>query len=189
MKRSSNVQRPSMEKSLGKAFPFVMFGAFSAFMFFSQYESETEGAIYLDDNECKNNNPEQAEQCELAYQEAVEEAERSAPKYKTERECEYDFREDDCYYSSRYFAYLPRMSGYYYTTDLDDFDGYKKRYYSQPMYRYKKGYYSGSGQFFGSHRVRSVTMTSNSLRKGGGTIGSAMSRGGFGKAVSSSRGG
>ncbi|CAK4067364.1 DUF1190 domain-containing protein [Vibrio sp. 16] len=186
MKRSSNVQRPSMEKAIGKAFPFVMFGTF---MVFSQYESKTEGAIYLDSNECKNNNLEQAEECELAYQEALAEAERTGPKYKTERECEYDFREDDCYYSSRYFSYIPRMGGYYYSTDLDDFDGYKKRYYSQPMYRYKKGYYSGSGQFFGSHRITPVTLASTSLKKGGGTIGSAMSRGGFGKAVSSSRGG
>ncbi|WP_159654263.1 DUF1190 domain-containing protein [Vibrio atypicus] len=185
MKRSSNVQRPSMEKALGKAFPFVMFGGF---MIFSQYESKTEGAIYYDANECQDNNPEEAQQCELAYQDAMDEAERSAPRYKTERECEYDFREDDCYYSSRYFSYIPRMSGFFYSTDLDDFDGYKKRYYSQPMYRFKKGYYSGTGSFYGSHRVQTVKMSSGSLRKGG-TIGKAMSRGGFGKAVSSSRGG
>ncbi|MDW2266116.1 hypothetical protein R7070_25625, partial [Vibrio sp. 1557] len=68
--------------------------------------------------------------------------------------------------------------------------GYNKSYYSEPMYRYKSKFYNGAGQFFGSYRNQSTKVATSSLNKrGGGTIGRAMSRGGFGKAVSVSRGG
>ncbi len=82
------------------------------------------------------------------------------------------------------------FGGFFYSRSVNDLKGYNKSYYSEPMYRYKSKFYNGAGQFFGSYRNQSTKVaTSNLNKRGGGTIGRAMSRGGFGKAVSVSRGG
>lgn len=86
--------------------------------------------------------------------------------------------------------YVPHFGGFFYSRSVNDLKGYNKSYYSEPMYRYKSKFYNGAGQFFGSYRNQSTKVaTSNLNKRGGGTIGRAMSRGGFGKAVSVSRGG
>ncbi|HHF3041206.1 TPA: DUF1190 domain-containing protein [Vibrio diabolicus] len=189
MKRSSNVKRSSMDKSLklGKIIPFAAFGGI---FFFATQESKTEGYIFSDADECKSNSLEFSEQCDIAYQEALARAERNAPRYNNEFECENDFYEDDCYYSSSSRAYVPHFGGFFYSRALSGLKGYNKSYYSEPMYRYKSKFYNGAGQFFGSYRNQPTKVaTSNLNKRGGGTIGRAMSRGGFGKAVSVSRGG
>lgn len=82
------------------------------------------------------------------------------------------------------------LAVFFYSRSLSGLKGYNKSYYSEPMYRYKSKFYNGAGQFFGSYRNQPTKVATNSLNKrGGGTIGRAMSRGGFGKAVSVSRGG
>lgn len=90
MKRSSNVKRSSMDKSLklGKIIPFAAFGGI---FFLATQESKTEGYIFSDADECKSNSPEFSEQCDIAYQEALARAERNAPRYNNEFECENDF--------------------------------------------------------------------------------------------------
>ncbi|HDM8222056.1 TPA: DUF1190 domain-containing protein [Vibrio campbellii] len=189
MKRSSNVKRSSMDKSfkVGRVIPFVAFGGI---FFLATHESKTEGYIYTDADECKSDIPEFSEQCEIAYQEAMARAEENAPRYNNEFECEDDFYEDDCYYSSRHRSYVPNFGGYFFSRAVSGLSGYNKSYYSEPMYRYKSKYYNGAGQFYGSYRNQSTKVaTSNLNKRGGGTIGRAMSRGGFGKAVSVSRGG
>ncbi|OXE32839.1 hypothetical protein CA163_10650, partial [Vibrio parahaemolyticus] len=54
MKRSSNVKRSSMDKSLklGKIIPFAAFGGI---FFLATQESKTEGYIFSDADECKSN--------------------------------------------------------------------------------------------------------------------------------------
>lgn len=178
-----------MDKSLklGKIIPFAAFGGI---FFLATQESKTEGYIFSDADECKSNSPEFSEQCDIAYQEALARAERNAPRYNNEFECENDFYEDDCYYSSSSRAYVPHFGGFFYSRSVNDLKGYNKSYYSEPMYRYKSKFYNGAGQFFGSYRNQSTKVaTSNLNKRGGGTIGRAKSRGGFGKAVSVSRGG
>lgn len=189
MKRSSNVKRSSMDKSF-KVSRLIPFAAFGGIFYLATQESTTEGAIYLDASECKASEPGFSEQCDIAYQEAKERAEQNAPRYTTEHECENDFYQDDCYYSSRYNSYVPFASGFFFSRALSNLSGYNKSYYSEPMYRYKSKYYNGAGQFYGSYRNQPTSVASSRLNKrGGGTIGQVMSRGGFGKAVSGSRGG
>ncbi|MCG9776051.1 DUF1190 domain-containing protein, partial [Vibrio diabolicus] len=132
MKRSSNVKRSSMDKSLklGKIIPFAAFGGI---FFFATQESKTEGYIFSDADECKSNSPEFSEQCDIAYQEALARAERNAPRYNNEFECENDFYEDDCYYSSSSRAYVPHFGGFFYSRALSGLKGYNKSYYSEPM--------------------------------------------------------
>jgi uncharacterized protein YgiB involved in biofilm formation len=178
---------------MDKSFKFariIPFAAFGGIFFFATQESQTEGAIYLDANECKSSEPEFSEQCDIAYKEAMARAEQNAPRYTTEYECENDFYQDDCYYSSRYHSYVPFVSGFFFSHALSNLKGYNKSYYSEPMYRYKSKYYNGTGQFYGSYRNQPTKVASSRLnQRGGGTVGRAMSRGGFGKAVSVSHGG
>ena len=178
-----------MDKSfkVGRIIPFVAFGGI---FFLATHESKTEGYIYTDADECKSDAPEFSEQCEIAYQEAIARAEENAPRYNNEYECEDDFYEDDCYYSSRHRSYVPFMGGYFFSRAVSGLSGYNKSYYSEPMYRYNSNAYNGAGQFPRSTRKPPTQgATSNLNKRGGGTIGRAMSRGGFGKAVSVSRGG
>ena len=189
MKRSSNVKRSSMDKSF-KIARIIPFAAFGGIFYLATQESTTEGAIYLDASECQSSEPGFSEQCDIAYQEAMARAEQNAPRYTSEHECENDFYQDDCYYSSSYHSYVPFVSGFFFSRALSNLKGYNKSYYSEPMYRYKSKYYNGAGQFYGSYRNQSTKVATSRLNKsGGGTIGRAMSRGGFGKAVSVSHGG
>ncbi len=189
MKRSSNVKRSSMDKSfkVGRLIPFAAFGGV---FFLATQQSQTEGNIYLDADECKSSEPEFSDQCDIAYKDALEKAEQNAPRYTTEYECENDFNQDDCYYSSRYHSYVPFVSGFFFSRAINNISGYNKSYYSEPMYRYRSKYYNGDGQFYGSYRNQPTKVATSRLnQRAGGTVGRAMSRGGFGKAVSVSHGG
>ncbi len=189
MKRSSNVKRSSMDKSfkVGRLIPFAAFGGI---FFLATQQPQTEGTIYRDVNECESSEVEFSEQCSIAYQEAMAKAEQNAPRYSTEYECKNDFNQDDCYYSSRYHAYVPFVTGFFFSRAVSNLNGYSKSYYSEPMYRYKSKYYNGEGQFYGAHRNQPTKVATSRLNKrAGGTVGRAMSRGGFGQAVSVSHGG
>ena len=113
------------------------------------------------------NSPEFSEQCDIAYQEALARAERNAPRYNNEFECENDFYEDDCYYSSSSRAYVPHFGGFFYSRALSGLKGYNKSYYSEPMYRYKSKFYNGAGQFFGSYRNQPTKVATSNLNKRG----------------------
>ncbi|HAS6166006.1 TPA: DUF1190 domain-containing protein [Vibrio vulnificus] len=185
MKRSSNVKKSSFEKIM-PAIPYVLFGGFFAY---TVYEPETEGYIFKDADHCKRNNPEFGAQCDLAYQEALARAEYSAPKYSWSQACRSEFSDDECHYSSVYHSYIPRMNSFFYTSDTSGLKNSSKSFFSEPLYRYKHGYYSGSGVSYGSTLGKAVNINTSSLKSSGGTIGKVMSRGGFGHSVSVSRGG
>ncbi|MBE4617282.1 DUF1190 domain-containing protein [Vibrio navarrensis] len=187
MKRSANVKKSSFDKVL-PAIPYLLVGGVAAYSF---YEPKTEGYIYRDSEQCKRNHPGYFEQCELAYKEALARAEFSAPRYQSESECkrEFGYDSDDCYYSSTYHSYMPRMSSFFYTRDTSGLTSRSSAFFSQPLYRYRSGYYSGDGVSYGTKLGQAMKINTSSIKSSGGTIGKVMSRGGFGKSVSISRGG
>ncbi|ENM5724459.1 DUF1190 domain-containing protein [Vibrio mimicus] len=184
MKRSSNINKSTFDK-VRATLPFVFFGGIFAY---SVYEPKTEGYIFKDDEHCKNSNPEMAEQCDIAYQDALARAELNAPKYSSSQSCQSEFS-DDCYYSSSYNSYIPRMNSFFYTNDLSGLKQTQKTYFSEPLYRYRSGYYSGSGTSYGTKIGQSMSMNTDSIKSSSGTIGKVMSRGGFGQSISRSLGG
>jgi uncharacterized protein YgiB involved in biofilm formation len=77
-------------------------------------EEQQEANIYTSANDCISHNPDAVEQCNTAYEEAVQEAERTAPRYNSQQDCEYDFGVDRCrtHSSSGGSFFIPFMAGY-----------------------------------------------------------------------------
>ncbi len=199
MKRSSYVDRPSMTKTIVKCAPFAAFGGV---FLYAMFGNKTDGAIYLDDSECARHETGYLKECTMAYQDAIKQAEETAPRYHDKDDCEDEFRRGQCFYDEDSRQFSPTMTGFFFTTDVDDFKQYRhKGYYSEAMYSYRRGYYSSTGYFYANNRrdtvrlsnsvITDATKSRTKLKNRGGTIGRAMSRGGFGKSVStsSSRGG
>nr|WP_086938494.1 DUF1190 family protein [Thaumasiovibrio occultus] len=157
-------------------------------------DPETKAVIYKSLDDCQSENPTRAEQCEIAYVNALLEAQRTAPKYASIEDCEADFGKEACVSmanaglpqasaSSNQSWFMPAMAGFMFARMLND-----RRYYSQPMYyssvpssRYYDTWSSADGHRYGSSKgsARTVTVTSRDLEPKP-TVARTISRGGFG---------
>jgi uncharacterized protein YgiB involved in biofilm formation len=163
--------------------------------------------IYRSLGECTDNNPGFFDQCQYAYESAVEEAVRTAPRFSNERDCEYEFGDNRCEYVSNENGsfFMPFMAGFMLSRmlfqdndwDIDFKKKKKKRYYSQPLFTsysrrssLRNQWFDASGKSFGGTH-RTATKVYGSDFKAKPTASRTLSRGGFGKSVatrSSSRG-
>ena len=55
-----------------------------------------EARVYSSIAECQSSIPEQARACEAAYQDALAESQRTAPKYANQADCEFEFGPENC---------------------------------------------------------------------------------------------
>lgn len=187
MKRTQNIDLSSMRKS-PKTFsykPLTIAIAASALVGCSDDNQEAE--VYRTVNDCIADNPEQTEQCEVAYRDAVNEAIKSGPKYSNEAACIADFGPDNCNsYSTQsgQSFFMPFMAGYVISSLLDN-----RRYRSAPLYtsysRRSPAYgkwASTDGNLFGSANSKKVRFGSNDF-KPKPAVRRTMSRGGFGSTI------
>lgn len=143
-------------------------------------------------DDCKSKTNLSEAQCEFAYQQALQEAQRTAPKFQAERDCEDNFGFHNCVQADQGY-FMPVMAGFLVAEVIDEIgDAYSSRYYS-PVYRnkYREPVLAdGSGLSYGSGGYSSyrVSKKANSPQptvskvhpKGTKTI----SRGGFGSTAS-----
>ena len=136
--------------------------------------------------DCTNSNPEFAAQCETAYNEALVEAQRTGPKYNSQRDCESEFGANQCTYVRRDSGsfFMPFMAGYMLSNLMSP-----RGYYSQPMFTsysrhssYRNRWIGADGYDFGDYRRRTMRVSEKSL-KPKPTVTKTMSRGGFGSSV------
>lgn len=187
MKRSKQVVLASMRKNWR---PFTVAPATVAFagaVLSGCSDSSQEATIYQSLDDCIDDNPNYSQECRAAYQFAVEEAERTAPKYRTEYDCIAEFGNNACTRTSNNW-FMPAMAGFMFGRMMDRDRGY----YSQPMFR---SYYPGSifydrwttadGYDYGrsSYKKSKVRVTRDQL-KPKPTVSRTISRGGFGSTVS-----
>ena len=156
--------------------------------------------------DCVSNTSFDVEQCQAAYQQALDEAERTGPKYKTMQTCESEFGPGQCMQPSSGSFFMPLMAGFLINELLFDRD---RRYYSgyyNPVYRYNRPYSKyhdlimmSDGTVIGKHgkkkfkvgksaTSRKPAITKTVSRGGFGSVASAKSNWGGGKSRSSSRG-
>lgn len=137
--------------------------------------------------DCTTNTGLDFEQCNLAYQDAMEEAQRSAPQFFTEQDCEYEFGIGNCFEDEDRNSFFPLMAGYLIADKL--FDRKKKKYkgYYTPVFAYKKpgsryfnNYMFANGQNLGSMSKSSYRMNPSTLQQKP-KFGKTVSRGGFGQ--------
>lgn len=122
-------------------------------------------------------------QCEVAYEKALAEAERTGPKYNSQAACEAEFGYSQCNRSSQGF-FMPFMAGYMVSNLLSGGGGYN------PVYQYRNSRSSlnnrimtADGTMIGRAGQSSYKVASSNL-KPKPTVSRTVSRGGFGSVAS-----
>ncbi|AOM42265.1 DUF1190 family protein [Xenorhabdus hominickii] len=96
-KRTKEINRDSFRKTWRsyRLAPIAL--AVSAVFMLSACEQNDETvSLYTNADECSQANPSQSEQCKIAYNNALKEAEKTAPKYASREECVAEFGEQQC---------------------------------------------------------------------------------------------
>ncbi|WP_175494941.1 DUF1190 family protein [Xenorhabdus mauleonii] len=97
MKRTKEINRDSFRKTWRSYRLAPVALAISAAFLLSACEQNDETvSLYTNADECSQANPSQSEQCKVAYNTALKEAEKTAPKYATREDCVAEFGEQQC---------------------------------------------------------------------------------------------
>ena len=97
MKRTKNINQNAFRKSWRSYRLAPVAVAVSAVFILSACEESDETvSLYTNAQDCSQANPSQAEQCTLAYNNALQEAAKTAPKYATQADCIAEFGESMC---------------------------------------------------------------------------------------------
>lgn len=182
IKRSRNINLAKMRKGFAPKPVAVGIAA----VFLSACGERQEAAVYTTAEDCIDDNPQYSAQCKTAYQEALIEAERTGPKYASERDCENEFGSNQCRtvntQSGSFF--MPFMAGYMLSNIMSP-----RGYYYQPMYtsysRYSPMRYrwmTADGYDYGDLRKRKFNVSKDAY-KPKPSVTKTMSRGGFGSSV------
>ncbi|WP_413113593.1 DUF1190 domain-containing protein [Thaumasiovibrio sp. DFM-14] len=92
-------------------------------------DKEVDGTIYQSVADCVDDNPAQSESCQSAYELALVDAERTAPKYNSLADCQAEFGSNSCMHNPQNNWFMPAMTGFMFARMLNG-----SQYYSQPMY-------------------------------------------------------
>ena len=97
MKRTKDINQDAFRKSWRsyRLAP-VAIAVSAVFMLSACEESDETVSLYTNAQDCSQANPSQAEQCTLAYNNALQEAAKTAPKYATQADCIAEFGESMC---------------------------------------------------------------------------------------------
>ena len=193
MKRSRQIELANLRKA-DKPLPLkpITVGVMAATL--SACGDSEVANIYPSVMECAMDNPEFVEMCELAYEQAVEEAEQTSPKYARQDECEDDFGLSNCqpYTGMGNNWFMPAMAGFMMARMLDDdFDidlkKKKKKRYSSPLFMSKNrrspvfgNWVAATGKSYGSFNTRQTRVSSKAFAAKP-KVTKTTSRGGFGK--------
>ncbi|MDC4168015.1 hypothetical protein DA099_05720 [Photobacterium damselae] len=188
MKRSKKVVYASMKKSwVPKSLTTITMASFALT---GCTDNDQPATIYQTLDDCISDNPDIVEQCKSAYQYALEEAERTAPKYKTDSDCMAEFGIDTCIKAPNHDWFMPAMAGFMFARALNNTT--TSHYYSQPMFRshyptsvFYDRWTTSDGRDYGKSTYSKTTVNikkDNMKAKPAATR--TISRGGFGSTVS-----
>ncbi len=128
-------------------------------------------------------------ECQAAYQQAQEEAERTGPKYRSTYECESEFGSGQCMQSSSGGYFMPMMTGFMIGRMMSGGSSYSGYGYN-PVYRYNRPYSSNhnkimtaDGTVIGKPGQKSYRVDKSAM-KSKPTVTRTVSRGGFGSMAS-----
>lgn len=190
MKRSRNINLDLMRKESVKRFhlrPLVI-GVAAAVL--SGCSSDEQVKVVKSPEDCASSTELSLEQCEAAYMKALDEAERTGPKYSSRAMCEAEFGAGQCTTPrSGGSTFIPLMAGFMVGQALSSRnEPYRGSY--NPVYRYSRPYSSlnnrimtADGTVIGDYGKRSYTVNKSSL-KSKPSVTRTVSRGGFGAVAS-----
>ncbi|WP_018416957.1 DUF1190 domain-containing protein [Teredinibacter turnerae] len=193
MKRSQHVLLPRLRKGV---FPAKRLAVAIAAVVAAGCSMKQEAKIFTSVDECESDaNYTQAE-CAAAYEKALADARKTAPRYSSRSDCEYEFGPGSCQnYSSgpgigSYF--IPAMAGFMIGQALQHrSNGYYGPAYNPVFYHYDGGYNrnrapvwtTADGTTLGNGSKRSVNVGKSTF-KPKPAVTRTMSRGGFGSTAS-----
>lgn len=182
-KRSTTINLARMRKGFSPK-PLAL-GVASVFLAACS-DNKEEALVYNNPQDCVKDNPEFSEQCETAYKEALAEAQRTGPKYRSQNDCEYEFGNNQCRVveSNSGSFFMPFMAGYM-LSDLLSPRGYRYQplftsYSRHSPYRYQ---WMGSDGYRYGDVSRKKMRVSRDAFKPKPTVSRTISRGGFGSSV------
>lgn len=148
-------------------------------------DSREDAIVFTSLNDCINQLPGQEQTCEVAYEQALEEAARTAPKYNDRNQCEYDFGSGQCVVYRNNDGnnwFMPLMAGYIIRDLLSP------SYYPQPLFTsysryspYRYRWVGASGYDYGDVRYRSFKVKKDYKKPP--EVTRTIKRGGFGSSV------
>jgi uncharacterized protein YgiB involved in biofilm formation len=189
MKRSKNINLELMRKGSERRFNLrpIVLGVAAALL--SGCSSNEQVRVVKSAEDCASNTELSLEQCEAAYKKALNEAERTGPKYSSRELCEAEFGAGQCTPHSNGYNFIPLMAGFMVGQALSRRDD---TYYGSynPVYRYRRPFSSlnnqlmtADGTVIGNYGRRSYTVNRSSLNSKP-TVTRTVSRGGFGAVAS-----
>ncbi len=142
--------------------------------------SAQEAVVYATAEQCIVENPELRRECEKAYDDAISEAERTAPKYNSQRACEMEFGYNQCVQSqSNSSWFLPALGGFMVGRLAGGGYDYGR---SSPVFGYHGSWVGADGTSYGSRSERRVKVSKEAF-KSKPTTARTISRGGFGSKI------
>ncbi|MBD2781007.1 DUF1190 family protein [Xenorhabdus szentirmaii] len=203
MKRTKEINRDAFRKAW-KSYRLapVAIAVSAVFMLSACEQSDETVSLYTNADECSQANPSQSEQCKTAYNTALKEAEKTAPKYATREECVAEFGEQQCTQtptqagvgqaqaqSSGGSFWMPLMAGYMMGRLMGGMGSSAAP--SQPLFTSKSASSPANGKFvdatgksYGPATAggRSMTVPKTAMAPKPATT-STITRGGFGESV------
>lgn len=204
MKRTKSINHASFRKSWNaRHLTPVALAVTAVFMLAGCEQSDETVSMYQNADDCSAANPGKSEQCTTAYNNAVKEAERTAPKYATREDCVAEFGEGQCQQApaqagmaptgenqaqaqSSGSFWMPLMAGYMMGRLMGGGAGYAQ----QPLFSSRNPaspaygqYTDASGKGYGTAQPgRTMTVPKTALAPKPATT-STITRGGFGESV------
>ncbi|MCO7507946.1 DUF1190 family protein [Serratia fonticola] len=198
MKRTKNINKDTFRKSWRSYRVAPVALAISAvFMLAGCEQADETVSLYKNADDCSTSNPSMSEQCTTAYNNALKEAERTAPKYATREDCVAEFGEAQCTQApaqagmaaesqSSGSMWMPLMAGYMMGRMMGG-GGYAQ----QPLFSSKNAaspangkFVDASGKSYGPATAggRSMTVPKTAMAPKP-AVTNTVTRGGFGESV------
>ncbi|NLS54439.1 DUF1190 family protein [Hafnia alvei] len=109
MKRTKNINRDAFRKSW--RFAPVAIAVSAVFMLAGCEKTDETVSLYQNADDCSNANPSMSAQCKESYQNALKEAEKTAPKYASREDCIAEFGEGQCTQAPAQAGMAPSTNG------------------------------------------------------------------------------
>ncbi|TPV62081.1 DUF1190 domain-containing protein [Aestuariibacter sp. GS-14] len=183
-KRSKHINLHKMRK----AFSLKPLAIGVAIVFLSACGEDGDASkIYVSVDDCQKENPDAVSQCQAAFESAIEEHNRTAPRFNSQNDCEYEFGSDRCQYvqSQSGSFFMPFMAGFIVSRLLQP-----SPYYSQPLYTsfspyspFRSRWVTSNGYVFDGDIRRRSYYAPSSVYKPKPAVNRTINRGGFGSTV------
>ncbi|HGM5490775.1 TPA: DUF1190 family protein [Serratia fonticola] len=198
MKRTKNINKDTFRKSWRSYRVAPVALAISAvFMLAGCEQADETVSLYKNADDCSTSNPSMSEQCTTAYNNALKEAEKTAPKYATREDCVAEFGDAQCTQApaqagmaaesqSSGSMWMPLMAGYMMGRMMGG-GGYAQ----QPLFSSKNAaspangkFVDASGKSYGPATAggRSMTVPKTAMAPKP-AVTNTVTRGGFGESV------